>query len=87
LPYLALGAAVLALLVWAGRRTANLNRELRIASALFAGLAAAGAVVAGLRGAWLASLVLIGLSAWLGETARRRGAARPASVGAGAMTA
>jgi hypothetical protein len=75
--YLALGAGVLALLVWAGRGNLPSRIGLRAAGALFAALAAAGAVVAGLRGAWLLSLGLIVIAAWLGQGARRR--AEPAS--------
>ena len=69
--YLALGAGVLALLVWAGRGHPPARLRLRAAAALVAALAAAGAVVAGLRGAWLVSLGLIVLSVWLGQGARR----------------
>jgi DnaJ-domain-containing protein 1 len=69
--YLALGAAILALLVWAGRRSKPLGHEVRAASALFSALAAAGAVVAGLRGVWVGSLILLVISAYLGQTARR----------------
>jgi DnaJ-domain-containing protein 1 len=63
--FLALGAAVLAILVWAGRRPTRLAAPHRIVRALLAALAAAGAVVAGLRGAWIAGLALIALSGWL----------------------
>ncbi len=79
--FIAAGAAVLAVLVWAGRRSASLNNELRIASALLAALAAAGAVVAGLRGSWIVSLGMVALSAYLGRTASVRSQAtrrRPA---------
>ena len=40
--FLALGAGVLALLVWAGRAPARRGTDLRILSALFAALAAVG---------------------------------------------
>jgi len=70
--YLALGAGLLALLVWAGRGHAPARAGLRAAGALVAALAAAGAVVAGLRGAWPVSLGLIVLSVWLGQNARRK---------------
>jgi hypothetical protein len=69
--YLALGAGVLALLVWAGRGHGRALIGLRTAGALVAALAAAGAVAAGLRGAWLVSLGLIVVSVWLGQNARR----------------
>ena len=67
--YLLLGAAVLAVLVWAGRRPTRFAGELRLASALFSAAAAAGAVVAGLRGVWLGTLILVGLSAYLAQAA------------------
>jgi hypothetical protein len=75
--YLLLGVGVLALLVWAGRRSKPLGPQVRIASALFGALAAAGAVVVGLRGGWVASLALLVVSAYLGQSARR-GGPRPA---------
>ena len=69
--FLALGVAVLAGLVWVGRRPARLSHGARIASALFSAVAAVGAVVSGMRGGWVASLILVGLSAWLGHRARQ----------------
>lgn len=68
--YLLVGAAVLALLVWAGRRPVQTTRAVRLGSGLLAALAAVGAVVSGLRGAWMLSLALVGLSTWLGYRAR-----------------
>ncbi len=67
---LLLGAAIFALLVWAGRRPARVSASVRLFSALFAGLAAVGAVVVALRGGWVASLALVAMSAWLARTAR-----------------
>ncbi len=67
--FLAAGAM---LLVWAGRRPSRVTGGRRVLSALFAGLAAVGAVVSALRGGWIFSLVLIALSAWLGAAARPR---------------
>jgi hypothetical protein len=81
--FLALGAAVLVILVWAGRRPALLRQPQRLARGVLAALAAAGAVVAGLRGGWIASLALVALSAWIGAGLRRGGAAPP---GTGAMS-
>jgi len=43
---------------------------------LFAALAAVAAVVSALRGGWIPSLVMVAMSAYLGQTARR-GASRP----------
>ena len=71
---LALGVAALALLVWVGRKPARLSQGARLASALFAALAAVAAVVSALRGGWIPSLILVGLSAYLDQRAR---AARP----------
>jgi hypothetical protein len=68
---LALGAAVLVILVLVGRRPGLLRQPQRLARGFFAALAAGAAVVAGLRGAWIASLALIALSAWIGVGLRR----------------
>ena len=68
---LALGAAVLALLVWAGRRPPIGGKALRIARAVVAALAAAGAVGFGLRGQIYGAVGLLVLAAYLGQTARR----------------
>ncbi len=68
--FLALGVGVLAILVWAGRSPADRRPELRIICALFAAVAAAGAVVSGLRGGWLGSVGLLAVSAWLAQSAR-----------------
>lgn len=78
--YLLVGAALLALLVWAGRRPVQTTRAVRLSSGLLAGLAAVGAVVSGLRGAWIISLALVGVSTWLGYRARL-GAAGPGPGG------
>jgi len=67
-----LGVALLAVLVWAGRRGRPLGGDLRIAAALFSVAAAVGAVVVGLRGAWPVSVALILASAYMGQTARVR---------------
>lgn len=83
--YLLIGAVVLALLVWAGRRPVQTTKAVRLGSGLLAGLAAVGAVVSGLRGGWMLSLALMGLSTWLGYRARL-GAAGSAPRGvSGAM--
>lgn len=84
--YLLVGAVLLALLVWAGRRPVQTTRAVRLGSGLLAALAAVGAVVSGLRGAWMLSLALVGLSTWLGYRARI-GAATPGLGGVpGAMS-
>lgn len=58
--YVALGAAVLALLVWAGRRAKPaLGRgEVRIAAGVLSALAFGAAALLSLRGGWLPGLVL-----------------------------
>jgi hypothetical protein len=68
--YIVIGALVLALLVWAGRKPARVSGSGRVLSALFAAMAAVAAVVSALRGGWIPSLILVGLSAYLGRTAR-----------------
>jgi len=73
----ALGAAVLAILVWAGRQPVRLAGPYRIARALLAAIAAVAAVGLGVRGGWIASLALVALSAWLAAGVRRH----PASPG------
>jgi hypothetical protein len=76
--FVLLGLAVLALLVWAGRRASRAGAVLRLGSGLAAALAALGAVVSGLRGGWMVSVGLLALSAYLSYRAR---AATPASGG------
>lgn len=68
--YLIAAAAIIALLVWAGRRPTQASNAVRLGSGALAGLAAVGAVVSGLRGSWMLSLALVGLSTWLGYRAR-----------------
>jgi len=74
--WLALGVGVLALLVWAGRGPTRARLGLRAAGVVFSALAAAGAVGAGLRGAWLVSLGLIAVAMIVGQSARPRSGAR-----------
>ena len=84
--YLVVGAAIIALLVWAGRRPTQASNAVRLGSGALATLAAVGAVVSGLRGSWMLSLALVGLSTWLGYRARA-GSGRAAPGGAhGEMT-
>jgi hypothetical protein len=71
---LILGLTALAVLVFVGRYARNLRLNPKLvpaAFALLAAVAAVAAVAASLRGAWIVSVVLIGLSAWLGRTVGR----------------
>ena len=73
MPYLILGSALLGLLIWMGRRPARAaSNTARIAAGVLAAIAAVVAIVCALRGSWIASLLLIALSTWLGNTARLR---------------
>ena len=74
--FLIIGGVVLAVLVWAGRRPARVSGSVRLLSVLFAAMAAVAAVVSALKGSWIASLVLVGLSAYLGQGARLGAASR-----------
>lgn len=65
-----LAAALLVLLVWVGRKPARMSGVPRLWRALIAALAAVAAVVTALRGGWIPSLVFVGMSAWLAQTAR-----------------
>jgi hypothetical protein len=72
--YLALGAAVLWLLVGLGRgKTIFKRREWRLLSGAFALAAFAGAAYVGIRGGWEISIVLVVLGLWLVTTARLGG--------------
>ena len=69
--YLALGAALLWLLVGLGRgRVIFKRREWRLLSGAFALAAFAGAAYVGIRGAWEISIVLVVLGLWLVTAAR-----------------
>jgi hypothetical protein len=69
--YLALGAAILWLLVGLGRgRMVFKRREWRLLSGGFAIAAFAAAAYVGLRGAWEIAIVLLVLGLWLVTTAR-----------------
>jgi hypothetical protein len=72
-----IGVALLALLIWVGRRPTRVSGSARLLSALFAAMAAVAAVVSALRGGWIPSLILVALSAYLGRTAKAQ--APPAS--------
>lgn len=79
---LALGLTVLVVLVFIGRYARRLRLDPRLVPATFAVMSAAGAVAGGLRGAWVVSLILIGLAIWLGRAAagRAHSARHPAST-------
>ena len=69
--YLALGAAILWILVGLGRgRVVFKRREWRLLAGAFAVAAFAGAAYVGLRGAWEVSIVLVILGLWLAATTR-----------------
>jgi hypothetical protein len=69
--YLAIGAAILWLLVGLGRGQRFLpRREWRFLSAFFALAAFAGAAFAGLRGVWEISIILAVMGLWLLTSAR-----------------
>ncbi|MDB5481277.1 MAG: molecular chaperone DnaJ [Caulobacteraceae bacterium] len=65
-----LAGALLVLLVWVGRKPVRVTGVPRLWRALMAALVAVAAVVSALRGGWIPSLICIGLSAWLAQTAR-----------------
>jgi hypothetical protein len=74
--YLAIGAAILWLLVGLGRGQKLLpRREWRLLSGAFAVVAFAGAAYAGLRGVWEISVILAVMGLWLANTARINGPA------------
>jgi hypothetical protein len=77
--FILIGGVILALLVWVGRRPARMANWRRLPSALFAALAAVAAVASAVRGGWIASLVLVGVAAFLGQAARGASAAEPAT--------
>jgi len=69
--YLALGAAILWLLVGLGRgQVVFKRREWRLLSGGFAIAAFAAAAFVGLRGAWEISIILVILGLWLATTTR-----------------
>jgi DnaJ domain len=74
--YLALGAALLWLLVGLGRgRVIFKRREWRLLSGAFAVAAFAGAAYVGIRGGWEIAIVLVVLVLWLVKTTRLSGPA------------
>jgi hypothetical protein len=69
MPFLVVGVIVIAILVAVGRGARIDNRTGPILLAL---AAAVGAVLTGLRGLWIPSLGLIGISGYFGAVANRR---------------
>ena len=65
---LASAAAVLAILVLSGRLSGRGWTAMRLVAALLACVAAAGAVICGLRGQWLGAAGLLALSARLAQS-------------------
>jgi hypothetical protein len=86
--YLLLGAAIVALLVWAGGGKAFLQgREWRFLTGAAATAAFIGAALAGVRGGWPLALVLIAAGGALGLMTRTSGPApRPAPPADGKMS-
>jgi hypothetical protein len=79
--YLAIGAAILWLLVGLGRSQTLLpRREWRLLSGAFGIVAFAGAAYAGLRGIWEISIILAVMGLWLVNTARINGPAPAAAA-------
>jgi DnaJ-domain-containing protein 1 len=82
MPYLALGAVALLLVVWfSNGKPIFKRREWRVTSAAFAVACFAAAAYVAIRDAWLPALVLVILGLWLAVSARTKGAAsaRPAA--------
>jgi hypothetical protein len=78
--FAAAAALILILLILVGRNASWVGDLPRLLAASFSALGAVAAVVAAIRGEWIASLILVVLSAWLGRPAVRR---RRAAPGAG----
>ena len=68
--YIVLGAAVLAVLVWAGRRTRLPVNIARWSVAALGVAAFAASVFVGLRGQWIGSVALLILSLYMAQAAR-----------------
>lgn len=77
--FLALGAAVLALLVAVGRGRLTPRSIGRLAVAGLAAAAAAGAFYEALRAQWIGSLILVALAAYVGQAARQAAPHRTAT--------
>lgn len=76
--YLAIGCALLAALVWAGRaRPVLKRREWRLVSAAFSIAAFAAAAYEGVRGGWAPGTVLAVIGLWLASSARAASGSSP----------
>ena len=76
--YLAIGCAILVLLLWASRGKPVLKRrEWRFLAGAFAVACFAAAAYVGIRGGWGKSIVLVVLGLWLAVSTRRTGMAPP----------
>ncbi len=75
MPYLALGAVALLLVVWfSNGKPIFKRREWRVTSAAFAVACFAAAAYVAIREAWLPAVVLVVLGLWLAVSARTKGA-------------
>ncbi|WP_374655536.1 J domain-containing protein [Phenylobacterium sp.] len=80
--YLAIGCAVLALLVWLGRGKPILKRrEWRFLAGAFAVACFAAAAYVGMRGGWGKAIVLVVVGLWLVLSTRQIGGAPSAKIG------
>jgi len=79
--FLALGAAILALLVAVGRGRLTLKSAGRLAVAALAATAAAGAFYEALRAQWVGSVILAALAAYVGQAARPPRSSAPPQPG------
>ena len=78
MPFLALGAVALLIILWfSNGKPIFRRREWRVTSAGFAIAAFAAAAYVAVREAWLPALVLVILGLWLAVSARSRGVAAP----------
>lgn len=80
--YIAIGCAVLALLLWASRGKPILKRrEWRFLAGALALACFAAAAYVGVRGGWGKSIVLVVMGLWLAVSTRRTGLGLPAASG------
>jgi DnaJ-domain-containing protein 1 len=70
MPYLLIGALVLGLILWGGKRPFFKRREWRFLSAAAALVAFMGAAYAGVRSEWVIALVLVVMGLWFSVTTR-----------------
>lgn len=84
--YLLLGAAVLALVFWGGRRPLLKGDGWRVGAGVVALGAFAGAAYLSIRGGWGTGIVLLVLGLWSASEARRRPQVRGPSAASPAMS-